>query len=685
MKDNNEEKNKQFFNQNYFRGDYAQNNITKQNDNNKKINYFTPRVKENETKNKPKILTEHLPGVFTVRQKDNMNILPSSNPKKIFQYNNKEEDGFSNSLQKNFKMNNDDFNNENINEKKIFSNTQKKNNSPNRYSYPDNNPFYIESNNIRTNKTEGNESDDNIIKMKPIRLNDSSLINVNKKVRVKSNYIERNNNKNILKINSINNNKNNNNDEKFSNSKKNFNQTHLNFLPKHNIKIKNNSMEKNLNSTNKTNDNQNNNVINIVTNSYKNTNNNPDLIINLEEGITYKISKNYKYYFHIPSIEIFLLKEINLIGSQGIIQKIKEWKKFNDNNPKYLKIYQYFINNPEGYISIIIEQPFGDNLKDIINNIGFCDNFLIFKLSNKLNDLIKNQKSFVKDNNDVIFCMCDIFFDVYENLKIIPPVIRNDKSNVNLCDCKKFLIEFSKKYNIKLNSYFCLGFLILKLITGNINIPVFDIILNNNVSKKDCLYHTLLNIEKNYLNPKENLLIYNLIKLYPNSLENFLCECLSFNNSLGINPQNTWLNSYDIQQKIKLSMKEIINITKKYDSKNKFKNINYLLKNFEIIYNNIKINEGDKSSIKNKIYFENLCSKKKVYTLISKAYDIEKEEFMTKIINIICGENESNNDNNNNYFSPIRNKSKNIYQSNNKKEYIDINYKNNPNGSYNYY
>ena len=111
MKDNNDEKNRQFFIQNYFRGDYAQNNLSKQNDNNnKKINYFTPRVKENETKNKPKILTEHLPGVFTVRQKDNLNNLPSSNPKKIFQYNNKEEE----------------FNNTFNNEKKLMINTQKK-------------------------------------------------------------------------------------------------------------------------------------------------------------------------------------------------------------------------------------------------------------------------------------------------------------------------------------------------------------------------------------------------------------------------------------------------------------------------------------------------------------------------------------------------------------------------------
>ena len=672
MKDNNDEKNRQFFIQNYFRGDYAQNNLSKQNDNNKKINYFTPRVKENETKNKPKILTEHLPGVFTVRQKDNLNNLPSSNPKKIFQYNNNKEEEFNNT-----------FNNE----KKLMINTQKKENSPQRYSNPDNNPFYIESSNLRTNKTEGNESEE-VIKMKPIQLNDS-FINANKKVRVKSNYIERNNN-NILKINSINKkyNKSNFNEKSSNNNSKNFNQTHLNFLPKHNIKIKSYSIDKNLNNTNKTNDknNLNNNNIVINTNQINDNNNNPNLIINLEEGITYKISKNYKYYFHIPSIEIFLLKEINLIGSQGIIQKIKEWKKINDNNPKYLKIYQYFINNPEGFISIIIEQPFGDNLKDIINNIGFCDNVLIFKLSNKINDLIKYQKNFYKDyNNEDIFCMCDIFFDVNENLKIIPPIIRNDKlNNKNLCDCKKFLIEFSKKYNIKLNSYFCLGFLILKIITANLNLPVFDIILNNNIPKKDCLYHTLISIEKNYLNSKENLLISNLIKLYPNSIENFLCECLNFSNNVGINPQNAWLNSYDIHQKIKLSMKEIINITKKYDSKNKFQNINQLLKNFEIIYNNIKINEGDKSSIKNKIYFENLCSKKKVYILISKAYDIEKEEFMTKIINIICGENENNNENNN-YFSPVLNKSKNIYQNSNKKEYININYKNNQNGSYNYY
>ncbi len=76
-------------------------------------------------------------------------------------------------------------------------------------------------------------------------------------------------------------------------------------------------------------------------------------------------------------------------------------------------------------------------------------------------------------------------------------------------------------------------------------------------------YHILISIEKNYLNSKENLLISNLFQLYPNSLENFLCECLNFSNNdnVGINSQNTWFNSYELHQKIKISMKEIINIT----------------------------------------------------------------------------------------------------------------------------
>ena len=50
--------------QNYFRGDYVQNKLEKD-----RITYFTPRIKDSEVKDKPKLLTNRLPDAFTVKPK----------------------------------------------------------------------------------------------------------------------------------------------------------------------------------------------------------------------------------------------------------------------------------------------------------------------------------------------------------------------------------------------------------------------------------------------------------------------------------------------------------------------------------------------------------------------------------------------------------------------------------------
>ena len=63
--------------------------------------------------------------------------------------------------------------------------------------------------------------------------------------------------------------------------------------------------------------------------------------------------------------------------------------------------------------------------------------------------------------------------------------------------------------------------------------------------------------------------------------------------------------------------------------------------NYEIIYNNLKLNGGDKSSITNQKYFQNLYNHKYIISMISRCFEIEKEEFMSKLINIICGKGHS--------------------------------------------
>ena len=367
-------------------------------------------------------------------------------------------------------------------------------------------------------------------------------------------------------------------------------------------------------------------------------NNNNKNNLNLEDGITYKIKNGYKYYIHIPTVNLYFIKEINFSHSQILIKKIKEWNKLY--NKHYLKIYQYFVNNPEGFFSILIEQPIGDTINDYINSIGFCDNYILSRVSQKIYELIKNMKY---DVNEEIFCGCDLFFDIFNKIKIYPPFLRNITYNNSFCHCKKFLFKISKIFKINISPYFCLGYLMLAMISGNLKLVCFKYLLsyyeeikqNNNC----CLFHTLINIEEKYLD-KNDFLLKDLLKYYSPELKNFLCECLSFNNKHPT-PQNEWLNLYDITQRIRLSIKELLKIVQKNLKENKFKSIDEFMINYEIIYNNLKLNGGDKSSITNQKYFQNLYNHKYIISMISRCFEIEKEEFMSKLINIICGKGHS--------------------------------------------
>ena len=616
-------------------------------------NYFRT---ENKTENKPKLLINKLPSAFSFRSNNNNININNNNifetPKKFFSNKNVNEKIFNTTYNNNLNNEINFFNNNNsyskdkklvpINFDKTYNNFYSSLSKKETFDSLDNNNNTI--NNVNSNNNTFIENHFNKNFNKPIQLNETQIKNLHnnslEKKNVRIHFIIDSNNNNNFNIN--------NNNHNFKH------QTLTNFLPK--IKLDEIS--------NKINENNNNN-----TNNINNNKNDFELKnFSFENGITYKSNNNYKYYFNIENINLYLLKEIKLANNQNLINEINEWNSYlksaeKEKNNCYLKIYKTLINIPEDYYTIIMEQPNGETLTDIINSIGFFDIILLQKISFKLYNLIKNNNN----NENNIFCPCDIFIENNENIKIIPFLIRNHN---NYCQCKKDLIYLSEKLKFKITNNFCLGFLLLKIIFGNISLPSYEYLLNNNnknIEKKCCLFHTLIEIEDENFNNKF-FLLKDLIKIYPFEFEEFLCDCLNFNeNKMNIN--NNWLNLYNLKQKINLNLKEILKIVQNDKNLNKFKNIDDLVNNFEIIYKNLDLNCDYKE------YFKKFCLNKKVYYSISKAYDVEVEEFMSKIKNIVYNNNNNNNIDNNN-----KNNS-NINSSNNSS---DNNSYNNNNNNYSY-
>ena len=144
-------------------------------------------------------------------------------------------------------------------------------------------------------KTEGSESETprNLI-TKPYYLRGSSATNGRYKQNTGNGMTKNNNNPIIIsKQEQI----------KPGNNTKNYmtisnaNRTYSHFLPK--IKLE----EVNANNSNITKQNK----------------------FSIEDGITYKISNGLKMYFYIPTVDVFLLKEVKFTNSNGLIQKINEW------------------------------------------------------------------------------------------------------------------------------------------------------------------------------------------------------------------------------------------------------------------------------------------------------------------------------------------------------------------------
>ena len=370
-------------------------------------------------------------------------------------------------------------------------------------------------------------------------------------------------------------------------------------------------------------------------------------IENINIGIAYKIYNGYKFYFNLPNEQIYILKEVSYSCGKGLIPQIEIWNKKYQNDSVYLKIYDHEINFNQRQIIWIIQYPIGgESVNDIINSVGFYDQNYLFDLVNKIHRTIVKLKE-DEDNHkykNVPFCICDVFINVNEHIKIIPPLIRQipidsnlDKKNNNKyilnkhispCRCKKNLMKIMEFFKEDSYSFLCLGFAIIQTITQNL---IFDMssykytlnLLKN--SKKIffkeycCFVHLLLNIEQKYFNDSKYLLFYNFLKFYPKSLLTLLHECTNFKNN-NVSISNEFLNLYDTNKNLNLSIKEILDIT--CLPENDYKKLDIFLSDFEILFKDVKIDP--------EIYLRKLSSNKVIHVL-SRAFGLDKEIFRNKL------------------------------------------------------
>ena len=134
-----------------------------------------------------------------------------------------------------------------------------------------------------------------------------------------------------------------------------------------------------------------------------------------------------------------------------------------------------------------------------------------------------------------------------------------------------------------------------------------------------CFVHLLLTIEKKYFNTTKYLLFSNFLNLYPKSLLKLLHECTNFDINIP-SSSNEFLNLYDTNKNLNLSIKEILDITT--IPENDFIKLDTFLSDFEMLFKDIKINPD--------IFLRKLNSNKVIHVL-SRAFGLDKEHLKNKI------------------------------------------------------
>ena len=363
---------------------------------------------------------------------------------------------------------------------------------------------------------------------------------------------------------------------------------------------------------------------------------------NLNEGIFYKNVNGYKYYFDLSNIDTYILKEIPNNYGNFFSQLIDNWNQNYKKVRNYLKIIGFKKYESNSFDTLVIEYPTGgENFNDIINLIGFYDVKMLLNFSQIIYEnlsLLKNDNN----NKNIIFCLCDIYLNINNHIKIIPPFIRNIQfiSNCNneLCQCKILIHKIINlfKYNKNSISLVSFGVSLLQLVTQNFLFKLNSINYltkteNTLKYKKCCLIHTILNIEANICINKDDLLLSHFIKLYPDCVSDFIHICTKFNNSdsdnYNIIYKHEFLNMYDATNNIEIYTKELLNIIK-FDSKYNHNIISYesFLDKFVSLYKKLNIN----SYIFNKVF-----RYKKIINNLIRAFNINTKDELYKLLNAI--------------------------------------------------
>lgn len=363
----------------------------------------------------------------------------------------------------------------------------------------------------------------------------------------------------------------------------------------------------------------------------------------LNEGIFFKYRNGYKYYFDLKRIDCYLLMEI----SDNDINAVEEWNKNFRKCKNYLKIIgcqKYDIDNSQiPHYTIIIEHPIGgENFYDIINSIGFYDIKLLLNISQTIYECLSFIKG-DKSNMNIIFCLCDIFLNANNHIKIIPPFVRyinNNKSSHSHCECKRYAFNIINLFNYdkKNISLVCFGMCLIQLITQNLlfKMSSFKYLINkdtniNNITKykKCCFIHTILNIESNLFDNKNDLLLSQFIKLYPNYVTDFIHICTQFNYDDNYDKiyKHEFLNIYDISNHIEIYFKELLKIII-FDPKYHKNDITYesFLEKFKKIYEKLDIHP---------YVFYKVLHHKKIINTLTRAFNTNKSFDFDKLLKII--------------------------------------------------
>lgn len=222
---------------------------------------------------------------------------------------------------------------------------------------------------------------------------------------------------------------------------------------------------------------------------------------------------------------------------------------------------------------------------------------------------------------------------------MMPYILNIEQDEINKCKCFDF---FHKRKMPYYKHNFNLGYLLLISALGGLNFESLSEFLQSNINIKSynicCLFHLLLELEKN---SKYIIKVSDFINrhYFSENFIDFLCLSLSFEpksnqNLLIMNHPWIKISTYIFMNnnlnKVRVSMKEIIKISKKFSNEenkeSKEIKLNIFMNKFEIIVQNNK-------SIKKEDILSWIESRNEVIKDLSEEFGVESSILIKKLQN----------------------------------------------------